>query len=721
MNLIIVAAVAALCLLGMFVHFVVLKSKDEYGSGSEQLGKPWLVAFLVLLALGHVVQKPLMALLPQEKAAPAKIVEQAAALKPAAEFRCDSGDVMLEAVSPADGEHAVLMSGGDVFVATSPVSVRKADDTRFERKGVEYRRGMAVLALPDNRLLMTAPSATDPKTSELLVYALCEDKVLRQSVAAVPLKDVALLRLGGDLVMAVGNQAQAADGDEQASRESWLINVKDLTVQPLANTNHPRLGRGLAAVVLENGQPMLIGAQQPDRRKVELYDTAAKQWRAAADLPRDYYELGAVALPDGRVLAVGHTLVEEEGEESESEILIWDAASNRWQPGPDPLMDFALSPLRDDIGRIFLSGNGGELNVLSHDMKLWFPLRSESERTGPMAVRQLPTKALRFYWPGGWMEDRPARITEPALELLSRYGHAAPFVDLPNGTRLFAGGFATRYGMQPVDECYSGNCEDRGAWNIGDKEFFRLPYNNRPVGLTRLLDVKGEQWALLPPLNEPRGWHALRLLPEGRVLAVGGIGRSGGKVPAEIWEPKTRQWSVQPNLVVQPEMARRTQVLADGRVLYFEDDGLLTALKVWSGDSVSTVGQLPRRRLNFATWKMPDGRVLVMGGVESANVVQEDGGCKDCPPRYVSVDAPSKTAPALVWDPATKTFVATSGPQFATARRGDYRVWPQPDGRVVFEFTEEKLRFDPKTLQWTAPDARSVTHVDESEGEGEGS
>ncbi len=63
------------------------------------------------------------------------------------------------------------------------------------------------------------------------------------------------------------------------------------------------------------------------------------------------------------------------------------------------------------------------------------------------------------------------------------------------------------------------------------------------------LNAPNPVWKPVPAMNNARVYHTLTMLPDGRVLAVGGEQTSdqtvvtSGVLPAEIWDPATQQWT----------------------------------------------------------------------------------------------------------------------------------------------------------------------------------
>jgi N-acetylneuraminic acid mutarotase len=188
-----------------------------------------------------------------------------------------------------------------------------------------------------------------------------------------------------------------------------------------------------------------------------------------------------------------------------------------------------------------------------------------------------------------------------------------------------------------------------------------------------LFDPSVNRWSEAAPMSEPRTQHAATLLNDGRVLVVGGFhGRDldGETVPtAEIYDPRTNRW-----MAAAPMTRRRAghsaTLLPDGRVLVlggiditmdphwtttYPDQGELydPMTDRWS----ETAPGMGGRQGHTATLLL-DGRVLLMGG-------QGDQGLQQG---------------ATLYDPTQNSWVAAAPP---VVLRRSHSATALPDGRVL--------------------------------------
>ena len=204
---------------------------------------------------------------------------------------------------------------------------------------------------------------------------------------------------------------------------------------------------------------------------------------------------------------------------------------------------------------------------------------------------------------------------------------------------------------------------------IGDEATFELwdpvDLSFRPAG-TLLLDIAD---------------YTATGLPDGRVLIVGGFARFAGGVPsaiAEVWDPRTRSFSPTGSLAQARERHTAT-LLADGRVLivggYSWDSATghtLASAEVWDPitEAFSPAGTLSESLYGHTATLLPDGRVLIAGGV-SGQQTGPDGEWPDGEWRDL--------ASAELWDSSTEAFDPAGSLAVA---RGGHAASLLPDGRV---------------------------------------
>lgn len=194
-----------------------------------------------------------------------------------------------------------------------------------------------------------------------------------------------------------------------------------------------------------------------------------------------------------------------------------------------------------------------------------------------------------------------------------------------------------------------------------------------PPVTAAVLDPGWPAGAFLPAaeLLEPRAGHTAGLLPDGRVLVVGGERDEGPLASAETWDPLTETW-VATGLLTCQRSRHAMVVLPDGRALVVggtrpeecELNGITASAEVWdpvTGTFTETGSLADPREAPSATLLL-DGRVVLAGGFRGRG----DG---------------DVLASLETWDPASGTFTPAGSLSEARWKHTATRL---PDGRILF-------------------------------------
>ena len=94
-----------------------------------------------------------------------------------------------------------------------------------------------------------------------------------------------------------------------------------------------------------------------------------------------------------------------------------------------------------------------------------------------------------------------------------------------------------------------------------------MPMTLTPV--SEIYDADSGRWSLTGPMRHVRNFHTLTLLPDGRVLAVGGEDLAGERnaphSTTEVFDPGADTWSRGPDLA-EPRFDHSATLLPDGRI-----------------------------------------------------------------------------------------------------------------------------------------------------------
>jgi hypothetical protein len=165
----------------------------------------------------------------------------------------------------------------------------------------------------------------------------------------------------------------------------------------------------------------------------------------------------------------------------------------------------------------------------------------------------------------------------------NRVEHAATL--LPNGTVLITGGLSSRTFDGP------------GV-----------------MASTEIFDPATDHFIAGPSMRTARTAQGAVMLPNQKVLIVGGEDNSGPLASAEIYDPASNRFDATTSMHTA-RIGRTAVVLKDGRVLV-TGGGNGRSAEVYDPNSArwNVVGDMTTVREKFAATLLPDGRVLITGG-----------------------------------------------------------------------------------------------------------
>jgi WD40 repeat protein len=182
-----------------------------------------------------------------------------------------------------------------------------------------------------------------------------------------------------------------------------------------------------------------------------------------------------------------------------------------------------------------------------------------------------------------------------------------------------------------------------------------------------LYDPKTGTFSLTGPMNTRRYDQAATLLPDGRVLLVGGsIYNLGSKAiaTAELYDPKTDKFTMTGSMRTARDGLTVT-LLPSGHVLvaggYGSSGNVLASAELYDPvtGKFTLTGTMTTARSGDTATLLPDGRVLMVGGYGSSGKI---------------------IASAELYDPKTGTFSSTGSMAIV---RGGHTATLLPDGRVL--------------------------------------
>ncbi len=348
--------------------------------------------------------------------------------------------------------------------------------------------------------------------------------------------------------------------------------------------------------------------------------------------------------------------------------------------------------------------------------------------------------------PGSGAES--ATNWSPAGSLTSaRAAHTASL--LPGSRVLVVGGEANTPGTQNAlarAELYDLSANkwiDAGSMNIGRRNQTATVLPNGQVVViggelaragtgtsattptAEMYDATANSWRTLAPAASSRSQHTATLLPDGRVLVVGGIAVASDGAPAapvataEIYDPQTNTW-VSAGSLSLARSGHTATMLPDGKVLIVGGESLASAgtaaptasaeLYDPATNSWSATGSLATGRQGHTATLLPDGRVLVVGGQTDLS----RGGNLTFVSAGQAAMVPSSSAE--IFDPQAKTWKPVAS---LSSERSGHTTTLLPGGQVlvvggVGKASDAPLatseRYDPAADRWVsapAPTART--------------
>lgn len=539
------------------------------------------------------------------------------------------------------------------------------------------------------------------------------------------------------------------------------------TFIPAGPMAFPRVGEDVLAVALSDGRVLIMGGhidsnEAPDVKKAEIFDPRTGVFTATGAMREAHGMMTSTTLlADGRVLIVGgwhptETGVRPVGPE------IYDPRTGEFTgTGPMAMDRYGHTATLLDDGRVLIAG--GDVSLAGHGSarppaELFDPGSNTFTAIGPLAMDRLYHTATRMKdgrvliaggsgTPGGVAEvfDPETATFTPvgALAHDRRSNHSATLLD--DGRVLVIGG-------EGVDEAGRGTLRSaewfdpaNGTFNeTGSLISYRSGHDAVRLSDGRVFITGGYNFDGAPRsteifdpatgrfslggLAERMGRRSAALLPDGRVLVVGGEVSppvtSSPAPMAEIFDATTtstvtvgsRTTSEDPfqSVVrIDERFGQSATVLADGRVL-IAGGAELSVDDFWgrplasaliydpSNGAVTETGPLNEPRAFHTATRLPDGRVLIAGG-DGLGRTTDDPNSRFEP--LASVE---------VYDPATGTF-AEAAPM-NTARGPSYRPMSEIERHLALLLTDGRVLFAGGVTGRSAPQAAVIEIYDPASG-----
>ncbi|MCG8455486.1 MAG: protein kinase, partial [Holophagales bacterium] len=493
----------------------------------------------------------------------------------------------------------------------------------------------------------------------------------------------ATLLLDGRVLVVAGDDARSLTSAELYDPVLGRVENAPPIADPRNRHTATLLADGRVVVAAGNGPRGRVGS-------VEVYDPERNRWSRGPPLTDPRVRHTATLLPDGRVLILGG-----EGQEVRSSLDTAEILDLR----PPPTLEAEVSmPIASGSARLFLLDDDSVLAVVAEGV-------GEGQAAG-VGTWRLTTSGA----PGGGRseERRDADSPSTAENPWHRFGEGAAtprpeagLIWLADGRILAAGGLdrdgrasATCAVFDPSASRWAPAAElGRARWGhtlvlLLDGRVAALGglgREGRELAEVEVYDPAADRWRSGGSLAHPRAFHVSRLRASGEVWTAGGLDRIDGRAPRsheaepvggvgrlltelEAWDPASGASASRGNLVkgrarpaILPWNAPEHHV---GHTILIGGEGEepLASVEVCTMDWCQEMAGMSAARARHATLSLPDGRVLVAGGLTT-------GPSGPVPTVAVELFEPSLD----VWRP---------GPPLSAARFGLGAVL-RADGRVL--------------------------------------
>ncbi len=295
-------------------------------------------------------------------------------------------------------------------------------------------------------------------------------------------------------------------------------------------------------------------------------------------IPGDTKVQGCVApklLWNGKVVMAGGTEMEIYGPGTQK-IKQFEFATQTWQPMPN-MLDYRWYPSMTQLsnGKLLIVGGGGLNNPIRvNTSELYDPIAGTTQWADTVAIRMEQSPILTLYNGKALMTFRPPQLFDP---ITKQWDLAADFVQgnrMPNGDHVdhelvhLPEDDVIAIGFKPFPAGSGGNLVERynpgaNTWTLRssfaplrsrpetvltpDRRILVMagakedPTDSTPVNqwgymnLTDQYDPYADTWRRLAAMPRKREYHALAILvPDGRVIVVGGEGQPGNEPPKSI-------------------------------------------------------------------------------------------------------------------------------------------------------------------------------------------
>jgi N-acetylneuraminic acid mutarotase len=436
------------------------------------------------------------------------------------------------------------------------------------------------------------------------------------------------------------------------------------------------------ATLLTDGKVLVVGGENGGL-SAEIYDSAAATWTATGAMNSPHSHHTATLLAGGKVMIAG-------GNGGGTGAELYDPASGSWTVTGSmgvPRTNHTATLLTN--GLVLVAGGGSTAELYNPVTELWTATGSLNTNRNSHSATLLPSGKVIAV--GGYsispsgastvlntaeLYDPVTGVWTPTVSLNAvRFGQTATM--LANGRILLSGG-STGFNPLPSAELYEsavGNWAISGSLNslvYEGNPACMLPDGKVLVASGEVYDPSSGTWTTTGSMQTGRSWSTATLLPNGKVLVVGGLdpGSRQSIADCELYDPVTGTWSVTGSLNIA-RYGQRPTLLQNGKLLVsggyngsYPSGGFVAAGEIYDPATGlwTMTGSVSIARDGHTATLLTNGLVLITGGTRFIN-----GGYTE----VVNCD---------LYNPATGSWTATGS---LTSRRSSHTATLLPNGRVM--------------------------------------
>lgn len=307
---------------------------------------------------------------------------------------------------------------------------------------------------------------------------------------------------------------------------------------------------------LDDGRVLVAGGWDGTQSlaDVEIFDPEGNRWEMAAPMNTDRAYAVVALLNDGRVLVVGGETIGGETPGTLSSAELFDPETNTWSLLPNQPTQchgkYAAAVTLDD-GRVLVVGGVCAINgfqatagaeVFDPNTGQWTTTEPMTDQRSLMAVVPLMDGTVLVTGGGSTEAFNSAEVFNP-----------------PSGTWMQIGALSVPRLAHTATLLADGRVLVVGGIYI----------SGIPINTAEIYEPFHKTWSVTPAMRDPRFWHSANLLRDGRVLVAGGKNTySGGNAGSsvEIFSTRTNTWEM--TSPMQTSRAGHCAILLpDGRLL----------------------------------------------------------------------------------------------------------------------------------------------------------